>query len=80
MYPSPMAAGKYNMAPAPATADDSAAANGAVTNVGAEVSNLHNLENPAAWLIGLGALTFGLAAFSVSGRVGTVSASVSAGK
>lgn len=71
---------KYGMASfLPASDDQSAAANGAVTGAESHVSGL-NAENPALWLLGIGAVTIGLVAFSTSVRVGNVSASLSAGE
>jgi len=68
---------KYAMPPsAPYSADQSAAANGAVHTA-------HQLgrgvENPMVWLVGIGAVTIGLVAFSTNVRVGKFSASVAAG-
>lgn len=68
---------KYNMpAYAPQGADNSGAANGAVTGINANLGQL-GPTNPALWLLGIGAITLGLVAFSTHVRVGGVSASVS---
>jgi hypothetical protein len=70
---------KYGMASQqPTGADQSAAANGAVTSINSHVTSL-SAENPALWLLGLGAITLGLVAFSTSVRVGKISASVATG-
>ncbi len=71
---------KYGMAyQQPSGRDDSAAANGAVTSGHAHVASMRSAENPAVWLLGIGAVTLGLVAFSTSVRVGKLSASLSAG-
>lgn len=70
---------KYNMATMPAIGSDvSGAANGAVTTVESHATSL-NPDNPMLWLLGLGAVTLGLVAFSTHVRVGKFSASVSGG-
>jgi hypothetical protein len=70
---------KYGMAyQQPAGADQSAAANGAVTSANSHVTRM-SAENPAVWLVGIGAVTLGLVAFSTSVRVGKFAASASAG-
>lgn len=58
--------------------DPSAAANGAVTTVNSHVGRL-DADNPMLWLIGIGAVTLGLVAFSTHVRVGKFTASVSGG-
>lgn len=71
---------KYGMADRqPATGDVSGAANGAVTTNSAHVSRMGDKDNPALWLLGIGAVTLGFIAFSTSVRVGNVRGSVSAG-
>lgn len=77
MYASQM---KYNMASfGPASADEHAAANGAVTGVDAHVGSI-NPENPMLWLFGIGALTIGLVGVSTHLRVGNVRVGADAGK
>lgn len=76
MY-SPTAGPKYNMpASQPLSADVSAAAGGAVTGIYANVGQL-SPQNPALWLLGIGAVTLGLVAFSTHVKVGPAAASVS---
>ena len=58
--------------------DLSAAANGAVTTAASHATGL-NLENPMIWLVGVGAVTLGLVAFSSHVRVGKFNASATAG-
>jgi hypothetical protein len=60
------------------SADQSGAANGAVTTRDSHVASV-NAENPFVWLFGLGALTLGLVAFSTHVRVGNIRAGVDAG-
>lgn len=55
--------------------DVSGAANGAVTSANTS-SKATSVENPALWLVGIGALTLGLVAFSTHVRVGKFDASV----
>ena len=62
----------------PHGSDVSGAANGAVTGVNSHLAGM-GVHNPATWLVGIGAVTLGLVAFSTSARVGKFSASVSGG-
>lgn len=72
------AAAKYGLATGqPLSRDQHAASNSAVTTTGPAGLSL---ENPLLWLVGLGAVTIGLAAVSVSGRIGPIKASISGGK
>ena len=73
------AAAKYNIDPyTPAGADYHGAANGAVTSRDSNVGSF-NAENPMVWLVGIGAVTLGLVAFSTHVRVGNLRAGVDAG-
>lgn len=68
---------KYGMARVQlAGTDTSGAANGAVTS--GQLAT-HSIENPMVWLIGIGAVTLGLVAFSTHVRIGAFKASASAG-
>jgi hypothetical protein len=58
--------------------DVSAAANGAV-GAASTTANQLGIENPMLWLVGIGAVTLGLVAFSTHVRVGKFAASASAG-
>lgn len=62
----------------PTHRDESAAANGAVTTAGSHSASV-NGQNPMVWLVGIGALTLGLIAFSTHVRVGNIRAGVDAG-
>lgn len=65
---STMSAMKYNLGAYPATSrDESAAAIGAVTGAAANVGAM-SPDNPAVWLLGIGAVTIGLVAFSTHFR------------
>lgn len=70
--------GKYNMSQLQVVGSDvSAAANGAVSTVasGAALS----ADSPMLWLLGIGAVTIGLVAFSTHFRVGSLRVAASAG-
>lgn len=70
---------KYNMPEfQPASRDESAIANGAVTTVNAHTTTL-NPENPFVWLAGIAAVTLGLVAVSTHARVGNVRAGLDVG-
>jgi hypothetical protein len=70
---------KYGMHDsAPPNRDRIAANNAAVTTTDSHVTGI-NPENPFVWLVGIGALTLGLVAFSTHVRVGNVRAGLDAG-
>jgi len=70
---------KYNMVRMPSFgADVSAISGSAVTTGDAHLGSM-SAENPMVWLVGIGAVTLGLVAFSTHVRVGKFSASASAG-
>lgn len=77
MLQTDIGAAKYGMARLQAAgADVSAAAAGAVTTARRAGGTV---ENPMMWLLGIGAVTLGLVAFSTSVRVGSFHAAASAG-
>jgi len=68
---------KYGMTRSQALGSDvHAAANGAVTTAN---QTGQNIDNPMLWLVGIGAVTLGLVAFSTHVRIGKFSAAVTAG-
>lgn len=70
---------KYNMnVMQPYGADVSAVSSSAVTTNDSHLGSL-NADNPMVWLVGIGAVTLGLVAFSTHVRIGKFSASASAG-
>lgn len=76
---SEIGAAKYGMPLRPVlVGDDQGVANGAVTTGSSHVTR-YGASNPALWLLGIGAVTIGLVAFSTNVRVGSFRASVSGG-
>lgn len=70
---------KYNFDAHPAYTPDASGIGGAVTTAESHSTSI-NIDNPLVWLVGIGAVTLGLVAFSTHVRVGSFNASVSGGK
>lgn len=79
------AASKYNLAGAVSSAGPVAPPPEAATLHGHAITtrtgpSRFSADNPMVWLVGVGAVTLGLVAFSTHVRVGEFSASVTGGK
>jgi hypothetical protein len=70
---------KYNMDRMPSFGADVSAISGSAVTTGDHHQGNLSAENPMVWLVGIGAVTLGLVAFSTHVRIGKFSASATAG-